>query len=129
MSDTTISMSSVSASGKRLGLLGLIPLVKSRRTVLVLTILSGILAQTGTIASLVAGAWLTGRAVTGAAPEALTPGFWLLAAFTVVAACGRWLQAYISHDLAFALIETIQVGIYDGLERAAPAHVLGKRTG
>ncbi|MDQ8730216.1 ABC transporter ATP-binding protein [Bradyrhizobium sp. LHD-71] len=111
------------------GLLGLIPLVRNRRMVLTLTILSGILAQAATLASLAVGAWLVGRAVTGTAGEHLVPGFWLLGALVVVAAGARWWQAYISHDLAFALIETLQVGIYDGLERAAPGYVLGRRTG
>jgi len=36
---------------------------------------------------------------------------------------------FISHDFAYGLIEVLQVGIYDGLERAAPAYVLGRRTG
>ncbi|MDI4231747.1 ABC transporter ATP-binding protein [Bradyrhizobium sp. Arg237L] len=111
------------------GILGLIPLIRSRRLLLALTILSGILAQAGTLASLGVGAWLVGHAVTGAAAESLVPRFWLLGIVVVIAASSRWWQAYISHDLAFALIETLQVGIYDGLERAAPGYVLGRRTG
>jgi ATP-binding cassette, subfamily C, bacterial CydC len=62
-------------------------------------------------------------------PSGMILGFALLAIAVVVAAAARWWQAYVSHDLAFALIETLQVGIYDGLERAAPAYVLGRRTG
>lgn len=111
------------------GILGLIPLVRSRRLVLGLTILAGIFAQAATLASVGVGAWLVGRAVTGAAPENLVPGFWLLGTVAVIAASARWWQAYISHDFAFALIETLQVGIYDGLERSAPGYVLGRRTG
>jgi len=126
MTDATLT---TAAPQGRSGILGLIPLVRSRRGVLMLTILSGILAQAGTLASLGVGAWLTGRAVTGAAPESLVPGFWLLGIVVVVAASARWWQAYISHDFAFALIETLQIGIYDGLERAAPGYVLGRRTG
>ncbi|MCG8511912.1 MAG: ABC transporter ATP-binding protein/permease, partial [Rhodospirillales bacterium] len=75
------------------------------------------------------GAWLVGQSVTGAAPESLASGFWLLGLFAVIAASAKWWQAHISHDFAFALIETLQVGIYDGLERAAPGYVLGQRTG
>jgi len=111
------------------GLWGLIPLVSARRTVLLLTILSGILAQAATAAAVSTGAWLVGSAVTGTAPASLVPGFWLLGGLVVVAAVARWWQAHVSHDLAFALIEILQVGIYDGLERAAPGYVLGQRTG
>lgn len=111
------------------GLWGLIPLVSARKTVLLLTILSGILAQAATAAAVSTGAWLVGGAVTGTAPASLVPGFWLLGGLVVVAAIARWWQAHVSHDLAFALIEILQVGIYDGLERAAPGYVLGQRTG
>ncbi len=110
-------------------LLGLIPLVSARRTVLLLTILSGILAQAATAAALSVGAWLVGSAVTGATPASLVPGFCWLGGLVLVAAIARWWQAHVSHDLAFALIEILQVGIYDGLERAAPGYVLGQRTG
>lgn len=108
---------------------GLIPLVSARKTVLLLTILSGILAQAATAAALSVGAWLVGSAVTGATPASLVPGFWWLGGLVLVAAVARWWQAHVSHDLAFALIEILQVGIYDGLERAAPGYVLGQRTG
>jgi ATP-binding cassette subfamily C protein CydCD len=111
------------------GIFGLISLVRSRRIVLALTILAGILAQGGTLASFSVGAWLVGHAVTGIEPGSLVPSFWLLGIVVVVTASARWWQAYISHDLAFALIETLQVGIYDGLERAAPGYVLGRQTG
>ena len=111
------------------GLFGLIALVRNRRGVLALTVLSGVLAHAGTLTSMGLGAWLVGRAVTSAPPTSLMPGFWWLGISVLIAAAARWWQAFISHDLAFALIETLQVGIYDGLERAAPDYVLGKRTG
>lgn len=116
------------------GILGLLPLLKGRRRLLALTMLSGVLAQGGTLASLACGAWLVGRAVTGAAlPDPLpgfgVSGFWLFGILVVAAAGARWWQAHISHALAFALIETLQIGIYDGLERAAPDSVLGRQTG
>lgn len=128
MSDIAMPLNSRSRPAST-GLLGLIPLMRSRRVVLLLTILSGIVAQAATMASLGAGAFIVGRAITGAAPADLVPGFWILGSLAAAAAIARWLQSYISHDLAFALIETLQVGIYDGLERSAPGYVLGRRTG
>jgi ATP-binding cassette subfamily C protein CydCD len=114
---------------RRSGLLALVPLVSARKALLFFTVLAGLVAQAGTVASLAAGAWLVGQAVTAATPAALTPGFWVLGLAVLAAAAARWWQAHVSHDFAFALIETLQVGIYDGLERAAPAYVLGRRTG
>ena len=129
MTDAATATAPVPGHGHTTGILGLIPLVRSRRGILALTIVSGILAQAATLASLAVGAWLVGRAITGASPESLVSGFWLMGTTALIAAAARWGEAYISHDLAFALIETLQIGIYDGLERAAPGYVLGHRTG
>jgi ATP-binding cassette subfamily C protein CydCD len=111
------------------GLWGLIPLVAARKILLATTVLSGIVAQAGTVASLAAGAWLVGDAISGTAPSALVPSMLLLAVLVAATAAARWWQMYMSHDLAFAMIEILQVGIYDGLERAAPGYILGRRTG
>lgn len=125
---TTTKPASGDAPGP--GLFGLIPLITgARRTKLLLTLLSGILAQGGTLASLATCAWIASHAVTGAEPQSLVTVFVLLAFVVLVAAVGRWWQAHISHDFAFSLIEQLQLGIYDGLERAAPAAILGRRTG
>lgn len=112
------------------GLLGLIPLITGRRRLkFALTLMSGILAQGGTLASLAIGAWIAGRAITGAPPQSLIPAIAAFAVIVLIAAGGRWWQAHISHDFAFSLIEQLQIGIYDGLERAAPARILGRQTG
>lgn len=109
--------------------MGLIPLVASRKKVLVLTVVSGILAQAATVVSIALGAWLVGLAAYGAGAEQLKGTGLALLVSVVTAALCRWWQSYVSHDLAFALIEVLQVGIFDGLERAAPGYVLGQRTG
>jgi ATP-binding cassette, subfamily C, bacterial CydC len=112
------------------GLFGLLPLIKGdRRVKLLLTLCSGILAQGGTLATMATLAFIAGRAIGGGAPESLVPAFILLSIVVPVAAGGRWWQAHISHDFAFALIGDLQLGIYDGLERAAPAAIPGKQTG
>ncbi|OVZ57197.1 ABC transporter [Pigmentiphaga sp. NML080357] len=111
------------------GLRGLIPLVSRRKLVFALTVVSGILAQAATATSLAIGAWLVGRAVTGTSPAELVSHAWMLGIAVLIASLARWWQAHVSHELAFALIEVLQVGIYDGLERAAPGAVLGQRTG
>jgi len=118
------------AAGKpAYGLAGLIPIASRRKGVLALTALSGIVAQAAMVTSLALGAWIVGQAATGAGPDQLTPLFWLLGMSALLAAAARWWQSYVSHDLAFALIEVLQIGIFDGLERAAPGRVLGQRTG
>lgn len=128
---TTIASapSAADANESRAGLLGLIPLVKSRWGLLAWTVFSGILSQGGALATFAVGAWLVGRAATGTPPAELVSGFGILGIAVAIAVGARQWQAYVSHELAFSLIETLQVGIYDGLERSAPRYVLGRRTG
>jgi ATP-binding cassette, subfamily C, bacterial CydC len=111
------------------GLLELLPFINAKRMHFILTVASGVVAQVATVVSAATGAWLVGHAVQGAPPETLTGAFWLLGFAVVAASVCKWWQIFISHDFAYSLIEVLQVGIYDGLERAAPAYVLGRRTG
>lgn len=114
---------------RRRGLAQLLPFIAKKRLVFVLTVLSGIVAQLANVTALGTGAWLVGQALTGGAPQHLIGGIWLLGGAVIAAAACKYFQTFISHDFAFALIEVLQVGIFDGLERAAPAYVLGRRTG
>jgi ATP-binding cassette subfamily C protein CydCD len=111
------------------GLLELLPFINAKRMHFILTVASGVVAQVATVVSAATGAWLVGHAVQGAPPETLTGAFWLLGFAVLAASVCKWWQIFISHDFAYSLIEVLQVGIYDGLERAAPAYVLGRRTG
>jgi len=115
--------------GHSTGILGLIRQMSGQRKVLALTVLAGIVAQGGTLASLTLAAWLTGVAICGAPASDLLPLIAGLAGQVLFTAAARWWQSWISHFLAFTLIEKLQMRIFDGLERAAPATVLGQRTG
>jgi ATP-binding cassette, subfamily C, bacterial CydC len=108
------------------GIIGLIPLLKSHRTLLILTVALSVIAQAATVASLVAGARLAGLAITGGPLLAATV---VLGATVLVTAVARWVHMYVAHDMAYALVETLQLGVYDGFERAAPAEILDRRTG
>lgn len=105
--------------------LALVQLARTQSRLLSLTLCASVLSQAGIIGSLALGAWLTGLACAGQAPEPLYLA--ALAATVIAGALARWWQADVSHRLAFALIETLQVGIYSGLERAAP--LPGTRSG
>ena len=117
------------AAPRSYGLGALLPFIASKRTHFIITVVSGVLAQIATVVAAATGAWLVGHAVQGAAPHTLIGAFWVLGIAVVAAASCKWWQMFISHDFAYGLIEVLQVGIYDGLERAAPAYVLGRRTG
>ncbi len=101
-------------------LAALLPMVARRPRGFALALLAGAVAQLAAVATPAAGAWLAGRALGGAVPEMLTPGIVLLGLLVPATALGRWWQGHASHDLAFSLIETLQLDLYDGLERSAP---------
>ncbi|MGY3179783.1 ATP-binding cassette, subfamily C, bacterial CydC [Ewingella americana] len=116
-------------STKQSGFLGLVRLMHGQRGLLALTILAGILAQSGTLASIALAAWLTGCAIVTPSVEGLVPIIGWMLGLVLFTAVAHWVQSWSSHDLAFALIEKLQVGIFDGLERAAPGKLLGQRIG
>lgn len=107
-------------------LAALLPLVVRRPRGFALALVAGTAAQAATVATPAAGAWLAGRALGGAGPQALEPGVALLGLLVLATALGRWWQGHASHDLAFSLIETLQLDLYDALERSAPD---GRRDG
>ncbi len=125
MNDADIAI----GTGQPRGLRHLLPFVATKRMHFVITVLSGILSQIATVVALATGAWLVGHAVQGMPATELVGIFWILGSAVVAAAVCKWWQVFISHDFAFGLVEVLQVGIFDGLERAAPAYVLGRRTG
>ncbi|MCQ5473156.1 ABC-type transport system involved in cytochrome bd biosynthesis fused ATPase/permease subunit [Pantoea sp. AN62] len=86
-----------------------------------MTLLAGVSAQCGAFACIVLGGGMVMQALSDA-PFTDVAGYLMLAALATA-------LAWYSHDLAFALIETLQLGIFDGLARAAPAHIGEQRLG
>jgi len=96
---------------------------------LVLTIVAGIMQHGGTIVAGATSGWLVGTAARGPAGTNLVPGLWLLAAAVFVASVGTWASGWYAHAFAFRYQARLRVLLYDGLERAAPRHLFGQRTG
>lgn len=94
--------------------------VKPQRLRLFATFLTGLAAQGGTLACLAMGGWLCAQAFSSTDIHQLTISIVVLVVVIIFTALARWAQAWFSHDLAFSLIETLQMGIYDGLERGTP---------
>lgn len=111
------------------GLVDLLTLIAPLKFVLIKTVAAGILANLGLVGTLSVGAWLTGHAVAGFSTTQFYTAAALIAGLLIITAFARWQQSFQGHDLAFALVETLQVGVYDGIERSAPRYVLGQRSG
>ena len=98
---------------------GLLAPVASHKRLLAAALLAAALAQATVVGAWVLAAWIAGQAAMGAPWTALQPALGALALTALVAALSQWWQTHASHALAFALIETLQLGIDDGLERGA----------
>lgn len=107
----------------------ILALTKGQNRLMVLTILSTIIAQAGLVFCLYFGALAISTTLFSSEQQLAMPIIVMLAISAVIGAFGKWWNADISHKFAFALIESIQLRLYDSLERSAPNYILGKRTG
>ncbi|ORM61959.1 hypothetical protein HA45_19155 [Pantoea rodasii] len=73
--------------------------------------------------------WICTLVLSGSSPDTMWFFTAVLAFCMVLTALSRWALAWLSHDLAFALIETLQMGIFDGIARATPGRSHQHRMG
>ena len=104
----------------------LLGLVRPRRAELGLSLVSG-LVYNGAIVGLGAiSALLVGEIFKGGETGLLLI---LLALFVSIASLARWGEAWASHDLAYRLLATMRIDIYNKLEPLAPAYMVRRRSG
>jgi ATP-binding cassette subfamily C protein CydC len=108
---------------------GLLPYALSNRLKFTLVTLSGLVYSALAIACSAVGAWVVGSVLSGVPATQLHAAMVWLAVLAVATAVAQWWQSDVGHDWAFRLMRTLRVRIFDGLERATPGRLLGKRTG
>lgn len=91
-----------------------------------LTVVFGLLHASSTVLLGVFGALLVGRVVTG---QPLQPWLTVLLTMVPITALLRWLDSWISHDLAYRLLAELRIRLYQLLDPLAPAYLLGRRSG
>ncbi len=91
-----------------------------------LTLLFGTLYAVGTVLLSVFGALLVARVTN---QQSLDP--WLIALLLMVPITTvlRWLDSWISHDLAYRLLAELRIHLYQLLDPLAPAYLLRRRSG
>jgi ATP-binding cassette subfamily C protein CydCD len=104
----------------------LLALVAPLRVKLSLTLLSGLLFHGSTVGLGATSAILVGRIFTGGDTGSLMA---LLGLFVVLVGLGRWLEDWLSHDLAYELLADMRIDMYDRLEPLAPAYLVRRRSG
>jgi ABC-type multidrug transport system fused ATPase/permease subunit len=110
-------------------LLATLTRVTSGRDRLVVTIVVGLVQNILMILAGATSGWLVGSAAKGRPFSDLVPGLVVLAISVAGACIGTWGTGWCSHAFAFRYQAKLRVLLYDGLERSAPRHLLGQRTG
>ena len=103
--------------------------VKAHSFRLLSTLAAGIVAQCAVFACTVMAGWICTLVLRNSPADTLAFYAAVVAFCVVIAALSRWALAWLSHDLAFALIETLQIEIFDGIARATPGRDHVQRTG
>ncbi len=104
----------------------LLGFVRPWRLRLILTILSGIGRVVAFIGVSVLGALVVARVASGGAVLGLLIGLILAAP---LAATLHWLESWMAHDMAYQLLAEMRIGLFDKLDRLAPAYLLRRRSG
>lgn len=103
----------------------LLPYMASRPVVFALVICSGLLFYASVVALPALTAYVFGTLVTGQG-GGLTV---VIVVAVLVAGLAQWWQQSIGHDWAYRLLKELRVRIVDGIARATPGRLLGRRTG
>jgi ATP-binding cassette, subfamily C, bacterial CydC len=101
----------------------------SGRSHLAVAIGGGILQYGGAVLAGGAGGWLAGAAAAGRTAGHLTTGSVVLILAVVAATLGSWANIQYAHAFAFRHQATTRLRLFDGLERSAPKHIQGRRSG
>ncbi|MFY1676969.1 ATP-binding cassette domain-containing protein [Streptomyces sp. WMMC905] len=106
----------------------LLPALAVHRAMMARTCAAAVLEQGSLVALVTLAAHTVGTAVIeGRAPSA--GPVVALVALVVVRVLTTWREMDLSHDLAYRVLATLRVRIFDGLARGAPARVAGRRSG
>ncbi|WP_256107286.1 ABC transporter ATP-binding protein [Streptomyces sp. ODS05-4] len=106
----------------------LLPVLGSHRAMVVRTCLAATVEQAALVLLVTLGAYTVGAAVTtGRAPSAGVAA--ALVALVLVRALATWREMDLSHDLAYRVLASLRVRVFDGLARSAPARIGGRRSG
>jgi ATP-binding cassette subfamily C protein CydC len=94
-----------------------------------MAILGGVVQHGGAVVAGATSGWLVGAAAAGRPATTLVPALLVLFAAVLASSAGTWASGWYSHAFAFRYQARLRVLLYDGLERSAPRHLFGRRTG
>jgi ATP-binding cassette subfamily C protein CydC len=107
----------------------LLILLRPYRKMLALTIAFGVADQALALGAAGTGAYIVGRAATGASVSQLRVALVVLGILVVPKPVTGWLESFVAHDMAFRILVDLRVRLFSAVERLAPSYLLGERSG
>ncbi|MGV8913369.1 MAG: ABC transporter ATP-binding protein [Rhodoglobus sp.] len=109
-------------------ILKLLPVIATRKGLFIETIAWSLLSQAAVLAIALGLAAIVGRASAGE-PVSLQSATVVLCVLGIVASLSVWRESWVSHNLAYQLIEVLRGRVFDALSKALPARNRHRRTG
>ncbi|MEX5637122.1 ABC transporter ATP-binding protein [Parafrankia sp. FMc2] len=110
-------------------ILRLVPVLRRHRATFIVTVCCSLATHLTSIASIATGAALVAEVAGGASLGDVGWLLTLLAGLVLGHATAYWAEMWVAHDLAFKVLASLRLEVFDGLERTAPGGLLGRRTG
>ena len=107
----------------------LLSVLRPERRLLAITVTVGALNQFLMIASAGLGAWIVGRAVTGASADELRVPTIIALALILPRAVLPWLDSLLAHTMAFRVLVDLRSRVHHAFVRLAPGGLLDARSG
>jgi thiol reductant ABC exporter CydC subunit len=104
-------------------------LLRPYRRLLVGGVMMNLGVALATLGASFTGAYLVGRALTGASSSELVPLVWLVVALVIPIAVFGWLEEVLIHVLSFRMLDDLRRELFDRFRELAPAYFLQRRSG
>ena len=111
-----------------IAILKLLPVIATRRVLFIETILWSVVSKVAVLAIALGLAAVVGRIGAGGSVS-LGSATVTLCALGIVASLAAWRESWVSHNLAYQIIEVLRSRVFNALSRALPARGRHRRTG
>jgi ATP-binding cassette subfamily C protein CydC len=99
------------------------------RGLLIGGVVMNLLVELATLGAALTGAYLVGRALTGATATELIPFVWLVVGLVLPIALFGWLEVVLVHVLSYRLLNDLRCELFERFRELAPAYFLERRSG
>ena len=99
------------------------------RGLLIGGVVMNLLVELATLGAALTGAYLVGRALTGATATELIPFVWLVVGLVLPIALFGWLEVVLVHVLSYRLLNDLRRELFERFRELAPAYFLERRSG